>query len=225
MNSTQFGPNEDFNRYPRDFDRDKELCENEGVDIIFHPSKEEMYLKSHRTFIITKNLANKLCGVSRPTHFRGVTTVVAKLFNSIKPHAAIFGQKDAQQSLIIMRMTNDLNMDVKIVIAPIIRENDGLALSSRNEYLDKTERVQAVVLYQSLQRAEELIKSGERNVKNLEKIMLEKINSVSIARLDYLSFVDFENLEQVKVIKDNTLIALAVYFGKTRLIDNTIIRL
>lgn len=223
INPTQFGPTEDFEKYPRDFSRDKQLCNQEGTDIIFYPSAEDLYRNSHKTFIITEDLSKKLCGITRPTHFRGVTTIVAKLFNIVKPDNAIFGQKDAQQFVIIKRMVEDLNYDIKLIMAPIVRDKDGLAMSSRNKYLNSHERKDAFVLYKSLQLAKNMIKKGEKDTKTIGNEMRKLINNSNSASLDYLSFVDINTLEPVNKIRKDTLIALAVFIGDTRLIDNIII--
>ena len=159
VNPTQFGPAEDFDNYPRDFSHDEKLCIQEDVNFIFYPSIEEIYRKNHKTFVITEDLSKKLCGVTRPTHFKGVTTIVAKLFNIVKPDVAIFGQKDAQQYIILKKMVSDLNFEIEMIMAPIIRESDGLAMSSRNKYLNTNERKDAVILYQCLQLAEKMIKA------------------------------------------------------------------
>jgi pantoate--beta-alanine ligase len=223
VNPVQFAPGEDFDKYPRDFEHDQTLCRQEGVDIIFYPTAAEMYQPDHQTFVLTDSLAAKLCGVSRPVHFRGVTTVVAKLFNIVQPDVAVFGQKDAQQSLIIRRMVADLNFRVQIIVAPIVREADGLAMSSRNKYLAPAQRLAAPVLYRSLQQAERLIREGKTEAAAIQQTMLTMIQSVPAVRLDYLAIVDFENLEPVSKIKPNTLIAVAAYLGTTRLIDNILI--
>ena len=223
VNPSQFAPGEDFEKYPRDFERDQSLCRQEGVDCIFHPPAAEMYSSVHRTYVITDQLSAKLCGLSRPTHFQGVTTIVAKLFNIIQPDTAVFGQKDAQQSLIIRRMVSDLNFPVKIMVAPIVRDTDGLALSSRNKYLSPAQRAAAPVLYQALQEAEHLIGVGETSSAKIREAMMTMIKAVPEASLDYLAIVDFQHLEPVREIASGTLIAVAVYFGATRLIDNIII--
>jgi len=223
VNPSQFAPGEDFEKYPRDFERDQSLCRQEGVDCIFHPAAAEMYPSAHRTSVITDQLADKLCGLSRPTHFQGVTTIVAKLFNIIRPDIAVFGQKDAQQSLIIRRMVSDLNFPVQILVAPIVRETDGLALSSRNKYLSPAQRAAAPVLFQALQEAEHLLQSGETDSNKIRAAMMAKIQAVPEAGLDYLAIVDFQQLEPVQQIASGTLIAVAAYFGATRLIDNIII--
>jgi len=207
VNPTQFGPGEDFDRYPRDMERDKRMAEEAGADIIFHPSAGDMYPENFSTYVEETGLSKHLCGLARPTHFRGVTTVVLKLFNIVLPDVAYFGQKDAQQALIIKRMVRDLNLPVGIKVLPIIREQDGLAISSRNEYLSTEQRRQASVLYKSLMEAARLIGS-------------ETIESAEEARIDYLNIVNRDTLEDVEELRGNILIALAVFMGETRLIDN-----
>ena len=224
VNPTQFGPNEDFERYPRDFERDERLCREVGVDVVFYPTADAMYPRPYLTYVHVEKLSETMCGASRPGHFRGVTTVVTKLFNIVQPHIAVFGQKDYQQSLIIRQMVRDLNFDVEIDVAPIVREADGLAMSSRNKYLSPEERQQALVLYRSLTRAEELIREGERNVDTLLQAMKTVISEAPDARIDYIAIVDAETLEPLSTVRHNTVIALAVYIGTTRLIDNTWIR-
>ena len=224
VNPTQFGPNEDFERYPRDFERDERLCREVGVDVVFYPTADAMYPRPYLTYVHVEKLSETMCGASRPGHFRGVTTVVTKLFNIVQPHIAVFGQKDYQQSLIIRQMVRDLNFDVQIDVAPIVREADGLAMSSRNKYLSPEERQQALVLYRSLTRAEELIREGERNVDTLLQAMQTVISEAPDARIDYIAIVDAETLEPLSTVRHNTVIALAVYIGTTRLIDNTWIR-
>ena len=220
VNPTQFGAGEDYSRYPRDLERDKKLAEQEGVDILFVPSSKEMYPQGYHTFIEVEKLSAPLCGRSRPGHFRGVVTIVAKLFNIVSPHIAYFGQKDAQQALLIKRVVNDLNMDIEIKVLPIVREKDGLALSSRNEYLNPEERRAALVLYKSLQEAQRRLDSGERDSRKIIQRMEEIIKREKLARIDYVSIVDGETLEDRGRIGGKTLIALAVWIGKTRLIDN-----
>lgn len=223
VNPIQFGPGEDFNRYPRDIERDKKLLEKEGVDYLFFPSNEEMYPAGYKTFVEVNELGKKLCGKSRPGHFKGVTTVVLKLFNIVQPDRAYFGQKDAQQAIIIKKMVQDLNMDVEIVVMPIVREEDGLAMSSRNVYLDEDERKNATVLYRSLKEAEKLIKGGEKDAEKIKNRMREIVMSYPKAVIDYIEIVDTEELNPVNPIKGKVLIALAVYIGKARLIDNIIV--
>ena len=223
VNPTQFSPDEDFDKYPRDFERDENLCKGAGVDVIFYPDEKIMYSDKHKTFIVTEELSNKLCGVSRPEHFRGVTTIVAKLFNIVKPDIAIIGQKDAQQSIIIKRMVEDLNIDIDIFIAPIVRETDGLAMSSRNKYLSLKHRKHAAIIHTALVKANELIKKGEKQSKAIFESIYNHLLSVPDLKIDYVSIVDMNNLEPIEKVGKNTLIAIAVYFDSTRLIDNIII--
>ncbi len=223
VNPIQFGPGEDFERYPRDMERDKRLLEKEGVHYLFFPSNDEMYPTGFKTFVEVAELGKKLCGKSRPGHFRGVTTVVLKLFNIVQPDRAYFGQKDAQQAIIIKKMVKDLNLDVDIVVMPIVREEDGLAMSSRNVYLNEEERKNATVLYKSLKEAEKMIKMGERDSEKIINRMREVIMSYPKALIDYIEIVDTEELNPVNPIKGKFLIALAVYIGKARLIDNMIL--
>jgi len=220
VNPKQFGPGEDFERYPRDLERDKGMAEKAGADVIFHPPPAEMYPEGSSTFVEETKLSKRLCGLSRPTHFRGVTTVVLKLFNIVVPDAAYFGQKDAQQALIIKRMVRDLNLPVRIEVLPIVREEDGLAMSSRNEYLSAEERKQATVLCRSLMEAKKLIGSGVREPDKIKERMKEIIESAQESRIDYVSIVSGETLDDVEEVRGNVLIALAVFIGKTRLIDN-----
>ena len=219
VNPTQFGPNEDLQKYPRDFERDRALAEKEGVDIIFYPGVEDMYPENFTSIVEETSLSKRLCGESRPTHFRGVTTVVLKLLNIVQPHAAYFGQKDAQQALIIKRMVRDLNVPVKIVVCPIVRGPDGLAMSSRNNYLTPEERKRALVLSQALQAAKKKVDEGERDSRVLKEGM-RKIIEPKASEICYISISDIETLEEVEKISGSVLIALAVYIGSTRLIDN-----
>ncbi len=221
VNPLQFAPNEDFDRYPRDLNRDEALLEKEGVDFLFYPSVEDMYPKGFQTYVEVEKLTKVLEGKSRPTHFRGVTTVVTKLFNITKPHRAYFGKKDAQQLIVIKRMVEDLNMDIEIIGMPIVREEDGLAMSSRNKYLKGEERAQAVCLYKALKRAEELISGGEENADVVVNEMRKVIEGYPLAEIDYISVNRISDLEELKRIeKGNTLVSLAVRIGNTRLIDN-----
>lgn len=221
VNPTQFGPNEDFESYPRDLERDAKLVEGEGCDLVFAPEPEEMYPKPYMTYVdVEGDLTHKLCGASRPGHFKGVTTVVNKLFNLVKPTRAYFGQKDAQQVAVIEQMVEDLNMNLEIVPCPIVREADGLALSSRNTYLSQSDRVDALVLSQSLNWAKEAIEAGERNAANLLKGIRDRIEAVSSTEIDYVQIVDARTLEGVETLKGTILIALAVKVGRPRLIDN-----
>ena len=225
VNPIQFGPKEDLDRYPRDLERDAEILAKEKVDILFAPSVEEMYPRGYRTYVYVEGLSEKLCGASRPGHFRGVTTVVNKLFNIIQPHFAYFGQKDAQQFVIIKRMVLDLNMDVELILMPIIREADGLAMSSRNVYLSPEERAIAPMLYQALKMAQEMIEEGERDPRKVIEAMRHYLEQEPRIRIDYLEIVDLENLERVQQIRGRVLVAGAIYIGQTRLIDNIIIQL
>ena len=220
VNPTQFGPTEDFETYPRDFDRDLGRIEKAGGTVVFAPSVEEMYPSQCCTYVEVEELTSGLCGPFRPGHFRGVTTVVAKLFNAVKPHLAVFGQKDAQQALVIKRMARDLNMDVEIVVGPTVRERDGLAMSSRNVHLTPEERRNAPVLYESLKRAEGMIRDGERRVTRITSAMREKIDARLKAEIDYISIVDAEQLQPLEEVKGEILIALAARVSKVRLIDN-----
>ncbi|MDY3909116.1 MAG: pantoate--beta-alanine ligase [Eubacterium sp.] len=222
VNPIQFGPNEDLATYPRDLDRDSALCENAGADLIFHPEKEDMYFDDFCTHVDMEGLTKGLCGKTRPTHFRGVCTVVSKLFNIVKPDRAYFGQKDAQQLAVIRRMVRDLNFDLEIVGCPIIREEDGLAKSSRNTYLSPEERKAAVILHKGLVKGEELVKNGEKNAAKVAKAIREVIESEPLAKIDYVEIVDFDNIQTVETIEGPVLAAVAVYIGKTRLIDNFI---
>ena len=223
VNPTQFAPEEDLERYPRDFKRDEQLCQDLGVDVIFYPSNQEMYLAEHRTFVMTEKLSKVLCGRTRPTHFKGVTTVVMKLFNIVQPDIAVFGQKDAQQAIIIQKMVDDLNIDVNLHIAPTVREPDGLAMSSRNKYLNAQEREQATVLYNSLQMAKNEFESGIRDAGRIRRKMIKLIEAKPSVRIDYVDLVDANTLTKANVIDNKILVAIAVYFGKTRLIDNIVL--
>ncbi|MFH1339025.1 MAG: pantoate--beta-alanine ligase [Candidatus Omnitrophota bacterium] len=223
VNPAQFGPGEDYLRYPRDLKTDALLCKKEGVDIIFYPAAGRMYPEGYKTYVITESLSNVLCGRFRPGHFRGVATIVARLFNIVQPDAAYFGRKDAQQAVIIQQMARDLNMPIKIRVMPIIREADGLALSSRNAYLNARERKDAVVLCEALKKAEAMIIRGVAVSSKIKLAMRGIIRKKKTARIQYLEIVDPVELKPVKKIRDEALIALAVYIGRTRLIDNMII--
>lgn len=220
VNPTQFGPNEDYQVYPRDLERDQKLLSREGVDLLFYPSVEVMYPEGYKTFVEVKDLQDRLCGRSRPGHFRGVCTVVLKLFNIVQPDEAFFGWKDAQQVIILQKMVEDLNVPVKITPLPLVRDHDGLALSSRNTYLSPEERKAALVLNRSLDLAAELINKGERSAELIKRRMLELIQREPLARVDYVEVVDLKTLEPLEQVRENTLIALAVFIGRTRLIDN-----
>lgn len=226
VNPTQFGPNEDFNRYPRDEKRDLSLLESESCDFVFIPSSEEMYGNDYQTFVKVKKYSEILEGEFRPTHFEGVTTVVLKLFNIIQPNFAVFGQKDAQQAFIIKKMVNDLNIPVRIDVLPIVREVDGLAMSSRNVYLNEEERKQALALYKSIILAENLYKKGERNpIKIIQKVK-ELLSEYPLLKIDYVEIVDMETFDKANNMIDQKkyYLLLAVRAGNTRLIDNTILR-
>lgn len=220
VNPLQFGPREDLDKYPRDLERDERMANQAGVDIIFYPQAREMYPAGFSTYVTVEKLTDGLCGKSRPGHFRGVTTVVAKLFGIVKPDIAYFGQKDAQQAIVIRKMAEDLNMGVDIKILPTVREKDGVAMSSRNVHLSKKERNDAGVLYATLNSAKKAIEGGEKNPAKIIKMMETAIRARPTARIDYVSIVDIKDLKPVRKISDGALIALAVYFGKTRLIDN-----
>ena len=221
VNPTQFGPKEDYSRYPRDFERDKKLAEEVGVDYLFAPKKEDIYKENHGTWVSVPGLSQYLCGKSRPGHFQGVCTIVLKLFNLINPHLAIFGEKDYQQLIIIKKMVKDLNVPVKIVGRPIVREVDGLAMSSRNVYLTDKERKEAANIYKGLQKAYQWVKNGVRDsdtiISRLTECYMEHIPSGNI---DYIEIVDPQNPTPVKTIRQKALLAVAIYLGKARLIDN-----
>lgn len=222
VNPIQFGPNEDLATYPRDLERDAALCENAGANLIFHPEPENMYESDFCSFIDMDGLTKGLCGKTRPTHFRGVCTVVGKLFNIVEPDRAYFGQKDAQQLAVIRRMVRDLNFNLEVIGCPIVREDDGLAKSSRNTYLSKEERKAAVILHKGLLHGEELVKAGEKNAATVKQAITEIIESEPLAKIDYVEIVNFDNIETIETIDGSILAAVAVYIGKTRLIDNFI---
>ncbi len=229
VNPTQFGPDEDFKKYPRDIKRDTALAEKEGADFIFHPTAKEMYGRGHRTVVVVKELGNIMCGKYRPGHFEGVATVVLKLLNITRANRVYFGEKDYQQMVIIKKMVSDLNVDVKVVSAPTIREKDGLAMSSRNRYLTKKERENAVILYRCLNLANEMIKGGKRNLAQIQKEILGELNrNEFLKKVDYFEFRDPENLEEKSRVESSDrriLAAVAAWFGDTRLIDNMVIKL
>lgn len=223
VNPTQFAPGEDLETYPRDFERDCALLESHGCDLVFHPEVGEMYEADAATYVeILSDMPKQLCGKTRPTHFRGVCTVVAKLFNIVKPDKAFFGQKDAQQLAIIRRMVRDMSYDIEIVGCPIIREEDGLAKSSRNTYLNEEERQAALVLSQSIFLGQKLVEEGERDADKIVAAMKAYIEAEALARIDYVSAVDAVTMSPVTKIEGAVLVAMAVYIGKTRLIDNFI---
>jgi len=218
VNPTQFGPNEDLEAYPRDFQRDSELCESLGADLIFNPEPDEMYHDPH-AFVNIDLLSDTLCGKTRPIHFKGVCTVVSKLFNIVTPDRAYFGQKDAQQLAIIRKMVQDLNFDIEIIGCPIIREDDGLAKSSRNTYLNQEERQAALCLSQAIKKGQDIISQG-MNANDIIDEMRAIIEKEELAKIDYISMVDALTMQPVEKVENNVLVAMAVYIGKTRLIDN-----
>ncbi len=223
VNPLQFGPAEDYKKYPRNFSKDQKLLKEKGVDLIFYPTPKNMYKSGFSTFIEETSLGTVLCGASRPGHFRGVCTVVAKLFNIIEPDIAYFGSKDYQQARIIKQMAQDLDFAIKIKVLATVREKDGLAMSSRNAYLNKNERKDAVILYQSLKLAKKLIAAGERDCKKIINKLKLNITSKETAKIDYIEIKNAATLKDLAQIKGKVLIALAVYIGKTRLIDNLVI--
>jgi len=223
VNPTQFGPQEDLAAYPRDLPRDLRLLEDMGVDLVWVPTVEMMYPPGYQTWVSVEEVTKPLEGSRRPTHFRGVTTVVAKLFNSVQPQKAYFGQKDAQQAVVIRRMVTDLNFPLEVRVCPIVREGDGLAMSSRNIYLNPSERRAAPILYQAMQAAQMAFESGERDADFLRKIVSEKIQIEPLASLQYVSCADPETLQELTGLIDRGLLSLAVFFGNTRLIDNIIL--
>jgi pantoate--beta-alanine ligase len=224
VNPLQFGPNEDLAKYPRNFDRDRDLLAKEGADFIFAPSVEEMYPPGAVTYVTVEGLSDKLCGGSRPGHFRGVTTVVSELFNIVEPGRAFFGQKDAAQSIIIRRMVRDLNIPVRVVVCPIVREPDGLAMSSRNAYLDAGQRKSALVLYRSLTAVQERFDQGERKAHVLVDAGKQTLAHEPLVRLDYFEIVDPETLDPVDDLSRGGLVAVAAFLGNVRLIDNIVLR-
>lgn len=222
VNPMQFGVGEDLESYPRDMERDAALCEKAGASLIFHPEPSEMYPEDFSSFVDMSTLTGGLCGKTRPIHFRGVCTVVSKLFNIVLPDKAYFGQKDAQQLAVIRHMVNDLSYGIEIVGCPIIREEDGLAKSSRNTYLNGDERKAALILSQSLAEGKKALEAGEKDAKKLQSIIIEKIKTEPMAKVDYVEVVDWNTLEPVDTVDGPVLVAMAVYIGKTRLIDNFI---
>jgi pantoate--beta-alanine ligase len=220
VNPTQFGPTEDLDKYPRDFERDEALARNEGVDVIFYPSNEEMYPEHYQTYVNVEEVTNNLCGLSRPGHFRGVTTVCAKLFNMTKPHITVFGQKDFQQLVTIKRMVTDLNMDLEVAGLPTVREHDGLAMSSRNTYLKDDERESALSLSRSLKLAKELYDAGERSAAEIISRMTAFIEGHHHTGIDYINICDTTTMKDVETIDSESVVALAVRVGLPRLIDN-----
>jgi pantoate--beta-alanine ligase len=223
VNPTQFGANEDLSKYPRDFDRDKSLLESLGVDLLWSPTADIMYPPGYQTWVEVEALTKGLEGAMRPGHFRGVATVVAKLFNVIQPDKAYFGQKDAQQATVIRRMAADLNFPLEVVICPTHREADGLAMSSRNVYLSAEERKAATVLFRSLSAAKDLYEAGERDAEKLRGKMKDVLASEPLAQMQYVSCAEYDSLEELDVVTGKTLLSMAVFFGKTRLIDNFVL--
>jgi len=224
VNPAQFGPKEDFRKYPRNLKQDAGLCRKAGVDIIFYPDAKEIYPDNYKTYVFVLKLSDCLCGNFRPGHFQGVATVVTKLFNMVQPDIAYFGQKDAQQAVIIKKMVSDLNMPLKIKVLPTVREDEGLAMSSRNAYLSEDERKDALVLSKALNLARGLIKAGLKDAPKIIARMRKLITAKKTSRIDYISIVDLENLKPVKKVSHACLIALAVWIGKIRLIDNIIVK-
>jgi pantoate--beta-alanine ligase len=223
VNPTQFGANEDLSKYPRDLERDLSLIEPLGVDLVWNPTAEIMYPTGYQTWVEVEAMTRPLEGSMRPTHFKGVTTVVAKLFNAVQPHKAYFGQKDAQQAAVIRQMTRDLNFPVDVIVCPTVREADGLAMSSRNKYLEGADRKAATVLFRALSAAKEQYEGGERNADILRRKMKEMLESEPRAQIQYVSCADYDTLEELDVIKGKTLLSMAVILEKTRLIDNFVL--
>lgn len=223
VNPTQFAPTDDLDAYPRDLERDMGLLREAGVDLLWLPTPEEMYPPGFQTWVEAEEITKPLEGARRPGHFRGVTTVVTKLFNAVQPQMAFFGQKDAQQVAVIRRMVRDLNMPIEIVATPIVRERDGLAMSSRNTYLNEAERQAALVLFKSLTTAQSAYEKGERNADRLRGIMEGTIAAEPLARLEYVSCADYDSLEELAVVSGKTLLSTAVHLGGTRLIDNVVL--
>jgi pantoate--beta-alanine ligase len=222
VNPTQFGPKEDLSRYPRDIERDLRLIEP-YTDLVWMPTAEIMYPKGYQTWVEVEAITRLLEGAMRPGHFKGVTTVVAKLFNGVQPHKAYFGQKDAQQVAVIRQMVRDLNFPIEIVVCPIMRETDGLAMSSRNVYLDPEQRKAATVLFRSLSAAKDLVSGGERNAENVRRKMKEVLAGEPLAEMQYVSCADYDTLEELTEITGKALLSMAVFIGKTRLIDNFVL--
>jgi len=222
VNPTQFGPKEDLAKYPRDLERDSRLIETD-TDLLWTPTAEIMYPQGYQTWVEVESMTHPLEGAMRPGHFRGVTTIVAKLFNAIQPHKAYFGRKDAQQAAVIRQMVRDLNFPIEIVVCPIIREADGLAMSSRNVYLDPAQRKAATVLSRSLRAAKEAYENGERDADQLRQVMKDVLSKEPLAQMQYVSCADYETLEELEVVNKKALLSMAVYFGKTRLIDNFVL--
>ncbi|MEW6029862.1 MAG: pantoate--beta-alanine ligase [Chloroflexota bacterium] len=223
VNPTQFGPNEDLSKYPRDLERDLRLLEPVGVDLVWTPTPEEMYPPGFQTWVEVEGLTRPLEGAARPGHFRGVTTVVAKLFNAVQPQVAYFGQKDAQQAAVIRRMTRDLDFPIEVVVCPTVREADGLAMSSRNAYLNADERRAATVLFRALSAAKVAFEKGERDAGRLRQVVTETVSAEPLAKLQYVSCADYDTLEELENVTGKSLLSMTVFIGKTRLIDNFVL--
>jgi len=223
VNPTQFGANEDLSKYPRDFKRDLELIEPLGVDLVWNPTAEIMYPTGYQTWVEVETLTRSLEGAVRPSHFKGVTTVVAKLFNAVQPNKAYFGQKDAQQAAVLRQMVRDLNFPLEMIVCPTTREADGLAMSSRNKYLDSAERQAATILFRALSEAKSAYESGERNAEKLRIVMKDMLASESRVQMQYVSCADYDTLEELDVVSGKALLSMAVLVGKTRLIDNFVL--
>jgi pantoate--beta-alanine ligase len=223
VNPSQFGPQEDLEHYPRPLDRDLKICQSNEVDLVFVPEVPTIYPKGFRTNVEVRELGEVLCGADRPGHFRGVTTVVLKLFNIVQPDVAFFGQKDAQQARIIRQMAEDLNVPIRLKICPIVRETDGLAMSSRNQYLDKTQIILARALFEALEDVRQRVQKGERDARVLREVLATRIASTPGASLNYAAIVDADSLKPINKLEGEVLVALAVKFGTTRLIDNLIL--
>jgi len=223
VNPTQFGPSEDLAKYPRDLDRDLKLMEPFSPDVVWIPTVESMYPPGYQTWVEVEEMTNPLEGAMRPGHFKGVTTVVTKLFNAVQPHKAYFGQKDAQQVAVIRQMTQDLNFPVEIVVCPIVREPDGLAMSSRNVHLDPQQRKAATVLFRALNAGKEVYDKGERDPGMLRQIMTEVLATEALVQVQYVSCADYDTLEELEIIRGKALLSMAVFLGKTRLIDNLVL--
>lgn len=224
VNPLQFGRGEDFATYPRNTKRDLAIAKENRVNVVFAPSSDELYPDGYSTFVVEERLTKKLCGPDRPGHFKGVITVVAKLFNIVRPHVAVFGQKDAQQAVLVGKMIRDLNYPVKLLVVPTIREKSGLACSSRNRYLSARERKEAAVIHSALLKARDLVKGGTLSAKKIEEAIKKQISTAPLARIEYISIADPETLKPVKVLRESSLVAVAVRIGKARLIDNIIVK-
>ncbi|MBI5681981.1 MAG: pantoate--beta-alanine ligase [Deltaproteobacteria bacterium] len=223
VNPIQFGQNEDYNLYPRDFKRDLKIAEDEHVDIVFYPDTNEMYPHGFETFVSVPKISKHLCGISRPSHFQGVATVVAKLFNIVKPHIAIFGEKDYQQLVIIKKMTRDMNFDIEIIGMPIVRGKDGLAISSRNSYLDTREKKASLCIYRAIVKARDMFASGIRSAEDILKELIKIIEKEPLARIEYIKICDIDTLEDIVHIEDKAIVAIAAWLGRARLIDNCVL--